>query len=76
MSNQAIKYSRENLELDQDCVSGGDIIDCNELDRIIADANRYHYLKTATSGFIGWHDGWLCADDSDEWDSMIDGAIE
>lgn len=39
------------------------------------EAARYRFLKTAKTGSLGWGDGWVEAEDADEWDEMIDHAI-
>ena len=66
-------YNQNDLVIDQDPVSGGDIIQPDVLEQIIADANRYHYLKTADHGALHWYDdGWLDAESAEGWDAMID----
>jgi len=71
------KYNQNDLVLDQNLMSSnGDMIQPDVLERIIADANRYHYLKTADHGCLHWYsDGWIDADSADDWDEMIDFSL-
>ena len=70
------KYNQNDLVIDQDPVSGGDIIQPDILERIIADANRYQYLKTADHGCLHWYsDGWIDVDSAEDWDEMIDPVL-
>lgn len=72
------KYNQNDLVIDQDPVSAGDIIMPDVLEQIIADANRYHYLKTADHGCLHWYgqvDGWIDADSAEDWDEMIDLSL-
>ncbi len=72
------KYNQNDVVIDQDMASGGDIVEPDVLERIIADANRYHYLKTAERGLLHWYgedDGWMDVEDSEDWDEMIDFSL-
>lgn len=72
------KYTLMDVTIGQDSVTGSMIIDTDVLEKIIADANRYHYVKTAEAGSLIWYEGdgddggWLDTLDQETWDQTID----